>query len=136
MENCTQQTGLIDKVGKNFVRIRIIQPSACAACHARGGCGAFSSKENYLDIPLANASFQPGETVAIRFNNSQGLKAVWYGYVLPFITIITVLLVLSAFMHEGIAGVMALASVGIYYTLLKLFGKNLTKAFRYEIIRT
>lgn len=57
--------------------------------------------------------------------------AVVLAYVVPFVVLIGVVVVLNGRLDsEPLVGTIALCSVGVYYILLKLFGKEIEKWFR------
>lgn len=57
--------------------------------------------------------------------------AVVLAYVVPFIVLIGVVIGLQGRLdNEPLVGTIALCSVGVYYILLKLFGKEIEKRFK------
>lgn len=58
--------------------------------------------------------------------------AVVLAYVVPFVVLIGVVVVLNGKLdNEPLVGTIALCSVGIYYILLKLFGKQIDNHFKH-----
>lgn len=57
--------------------------------------------------------------------------AVVLAYIVPFVVLIGVVIVLNGKLdNEPLVGTIALCSVGVYYILLKLFGKDIEKHFK------
>lgn len=57
--------------------------------------------------------------------------AVVLAYIVPFVLLIGVVVLLNGKLdNEPLVGTLALCSVGVYYILLKLFGKDIEKRFK------
>lgn len=57
--------------------------------------------------------------------------AVVLAYIVPFVVLIGVVVGLQGKLdNEPLVGTIALCSVGVYYILLKLFGKDIEKRFK------
>lgn len=124
--------GIIEDVRDNVAHVKINCESACAACHAKGVCGAADMAEKFLDIPVDKDSFTPGEPVRILIARKLGLKAVALGYIYPFMLLMIVLVGLTAAgVGELRAGLIALGSLGPYYLALFLWRKRIGHAFTF-----
>jgi positive regulator of sigma E activity len=60
-----------------------------------------------------------------------GWKAVLLAYILPFIVMMTVVMILNNFVKEAIAGTIALCSMGLYFIVLGLFKDRIQKGFSF-----
>lgn len=117
-------------VGKGLVRVRIVQASACAACKAKQMCMSAESQEKEMDvIPLE--PLQVGDEVEVLVQQKLGWKAVLLAYILPFVVLISVVFVLSRWLSEAAAGMIALCAIGVYYLVLSLFKGKLQKEFSF-----
>jgi sigma-E factor negative regulatory protein RseC len=135
--NLIDHEGTIDRIEDGVAHVKISSESACAACHAKGVCGAADQEEKYLDIPLREASYQSGERVRVQVARHLGFRAVALGYVYPFLLLMTVLilLILSG-TPELKAGSVALLSLVPYYLLLYVFRKRIESTFTFSIKKT
>lgn len=137
MEEKVIHAGVIQEVSKNKLTVLIVNASACSSCHAKGACLASDLKEKEIEIFRFSGDYHPGQHVNILGRTSQGYKAVFYGYLLPFILVFaTLLLIKSLTNSDGAAG---LASLGIlipYFTGLYFFRNNLKRSFEFEISAT
>lgn len=87
-----------------------------------------------LDIECNPVEFQIGQKVLIRLKASQGMNALFLGYVLPFLVLLTVMIIATNFIDdEGIVGIIALASLIPYYTILYYFKHKIKKKFTYVV---
>jgi sigma-E factor negative regulatory protein RseC len=60
-----------------------------------------------------------------------GWKAVLLAYILPFILMMTVVVILKDFVKEAIAGTIALCRMGLYFIVLGLFKDKLQREFSF-----
>jgi sigma-E factor negative regulatory protein RseC len=129
--------GIIEEITETLVRVRFIAQSACSACHAKGVCSLSETEEKFVDVPNTLHGLTKGEHVKVLLEQSQGFKAVWYGYGLPLILLLTVI-----FSMYGITGKDALAAlVGIgtlvpYYLAVFLLRKRIAKSIEFKLRRT
>jgi sigma-E factor negative regulatory protein RseC len=128
-------TGRINEITRDSISISIISESACAACHAKGFCGAADSKEKVIEVKNTGINeHKVGDCVTIVMQKSMGLKAVFYGYILPFIILMATLLgTLNATNNEGLAGLLALLVLVPYYFSLYLLREKLKSKFEFRI---
>jgi sigma-E factor negative regulatory protein RseC len=137
MENkeLISHTGRINQITTNRIFVTIVSESACAACHAKGFCGVSDMKEKVIEIKNpGNFEHKIGECVTIVMQRSTGLKAVFYGYILPFIILMVTLLgTLNATNNEGLAGLFALLVLAPYYFALFMMREKLKSKFEFRI---
>jgi sigma-E factor negative regulatory protein RseC len=134
--DCISHTGIVKEINNNRLLVSIVNQSACASCHAKGACTSLDSSEKLLTISKFDLSLQPGEQVLVKMHKSLGLKAVFLGYGLPFIIFLFTLLLLSTiYKNELFSGLGAIASLILYYLILKLFNKKVQSAFTLEAER-
>ena len=126
--------GIIEQIEGDVAHIKINSESACAACHAKGVCGAADQEEKFLDIPLKGETYSSGEVVKVQVSRRLGFKAVALGYFYPFLLLMAVLitLILLGF-GEMKAGFFALLSLVPYYLALYLARKRIESTFTFSI---
>lgn len=125
--------GIVKENSGKSVTISISATSACSGCHARGTCSTFGSEEKIIEV---NGSYnvKPGETVTVRMMQSMGFRALILGYVLPFISVVTVLVALiSLDFTELTAGLISLGVLLPYYFILFLFRKRINEKFTFTL---
>jgi len=126
--------GIIEHIEGDVAHVKIDTESACAACHAKGVCGAADQEEKYLDIPLGGVEYRKGETVRVQVARHLGFKAVALGYIYPFVLLMAVLIALTlAGINELKAGMIALLSLLPYYLVLFLARNRIKKTFTFSI---
>lgn len=122
------------KVDEDSVTLTVINQSACASCHARGACSVSDLKEKEIEVPAINSGYFPGEEVTVLFRESEGVKALFYGYLLPFILVLFALILsFETTGNEALAGLSALGILIPYYIILHFFRHSLKRAFNFEL---
>lgn len=128
--------GVIDSIKNNLVKVRILNLSACSSCHAKGGCSASDMEEKIIDVYNDTKEYKIGESVTISSELSTGFKALFLGYVLPFLIVLITLIILTSLnISEIKAGFFALVSLIPYYTGLYFFRDQVKKNFTFKIVQ-
>lgn len=126
--------GIIDSVSDISVKVRILQVSACSGCHAKGVCSSVDQKERIIDVLPDGKTYQQGDKVSLYGKRSWGLKAVFWAFFLPFILMISSLVLLSSLQtSELLAGLFSIAILIPYFIILSLFKYQLKKNFSFTI---
>ena len=125
----------MEEVRGDSVRVRIVQTSACAACKVAGHCSAAESKEKVVEVVAGRAAaYAPGDSVVVSIEPSTGRRAVILAFVVPFLILVAVLVIaLWAIGDEGVAAIIALASLVPYYLLLHGMERRLARKFSFVI---
>ena len=126
--------GIVDSVGVSTINVKIVSASACSACHAKGACNASDMEEKMIEAVPGNKTVKPGDWVTIVSKESMGFKALFLGYVLPFLIVLISLIICTyASLSEVKAGVISIGMLIPYYTTLYLTKDIIKKQFIFEI---
>ena len=127
--------GRIISITPEVTTVQIVSESACAACHARGLCSLGESKLKEIELPTRGwDNRKVGDEVDVVLRASMGHKAVWLAYVIPLVLMVAGLLVtLAAGGPELLAGLVAVAVVGLYYGVIWLLRDRLKTAYTFNI---
>lgn len=132
--NTIQHIGFVESVNDQSASVRINSQSACAACHAKGACTAADQEEKVMTVPTEGRSFHSGEQVRVSIAKKTGLRAVAFGYVYPFLVLMTILITLTAAgVSELQAGIFSLASLVPYYLVIYLLRDRISNAFTFKL---
>ena len=127
----------VKKVTGSSLTVSILNQSACASCHASGACSMADVREKEVEIGCNNGNYTPGQEVSVVFRESLGFKALLYGYVLPFLLVLCILIILfSVTENEVMAGLISLGALVPYYTVLYFFRGALKVVFKFELEET
>lgn len=131
-----EHPGMITRIVNDAIEVMILSSSACSSCSAKGACNMSEMEEKIVKVrkPHNDHLYKTGQQVIVYMDGRMGFKAVFLGYVLPFLLVLTVLIVvLSLGMGEGVAGLLALVVLVPYYLLVYTFRDRLDKRFQFYI---
>lgn len=122
--------GVVQSRKNSVISVSLLNVAACSSCHAKGACGVSEVDNKVIEIVDSNPKLKIGQRVKVIFEQSQGPKALFYGYLLPFILLLATLIIASNFITSELTlGLLAIASVAPYYLILLLFKKKLSSNF-------
>lgn len=125
---------IVKEVSGSALIVTITNQSACASCHVNGACTMADVKEKEIEIESFQGNYVQGQEVSVLFQESLGFKALFYGYILPFILVLSMLIILySVTKNEVVAGLTALGALLPYYSVLYFFRDTLKKIFTFEL---
>lgn len=125
--------GIVQRNSGKSVTVSIMANSACSGCHTESSC-MLSKSENKIIEVTGSYNFHPGDQVTILMEPSTGFAAIFYGYVLPVISVIVILiLMISAGLPEVFSGLISLGILLPYYLILFLFRKRLNEKFTFKL---
>ncbi len=137
LENETEMIshdGVVTGLSEKGIEVTLSSGAACASCHIKGSCGmSEGQEEKKFFVPSDSESYQMGENVKVLMSAGQGLKAVWYAYLLPFLVLMASLLVGLALFSEVWAGLFSIGLVAVYYLLVYVFQKDLNPIFKVNV---
>jgi positive regulator of sigma E activity len=129
-----EHKGCIESIEDNKINVSILAMSGCASCHAKGVCTASDMEEKIIEVIDFTNQYQIGEEVSVVLRQSLGFRALFLGYVLPFILVFFILIVLTAVTNnEAISGIGALLVLVPYYITLFLLKNKIRKKFTFII---
>ncbi len=133
-----EHEGIIEKINGNRITVRILQQSACSACHAKSVCMAADSKEKLVDILDATRLYHVNERVIIEGKESIGYKAIFWAFVIPLLILLGVLVASLTLWNftEIEAAFAAMVALVPYYLVLYLLRNKMAKSFRFNIKNT
>jgi positive regulator of sigma E activity len=124
----------VKRVTDNSLIVNIVNQSACSTCHAQSACTVSDFQDKEIEISNFSKSIVQGQEVTVVFQESKGFTALFYGYVLPFILVLSTLIItLSISNNELLAGLLSLAILIPYYITLYFFRHLLKKVFNFEV---
>jgi len=131
---CIEQKGIIESIEDNRVSVRIDRESACGHCNAQGICNLAESSMRIIEVGNSAQVFSVGEWVEVKMSRSLGNKAILFGYCIPFVLLLSSLLILSALgLPEWIAGLVSLLVLIPYFIILYVFRERLRRTFVFSI---
>lgn len=82
MTDKIKHLGIVESINGSYLKVRIVQTSACSACSIKGHCSAAESKEKLIDVyNKSGLVCQVGSQVMISGATSLGMRAVMWAFV-------------------------------------------------------
>lgn len=135
-DDTIEHAGIVKSVDKKYVTVNILSHPACAGCIASGICD-MSGSENKEIKASAGPKVRAGDQVLVVMRKSMGFRALFLGYLLPFIIVMLILIVLTSLsVSEPVSGITALVSLIPYYTIIYLSKEKVGKSFSFTIKKT
>ncbi|MDL2262175.1 SoxR reducing system RseC family protein [Bacteroidales bacterium OttesenSCG-928-I21] len=128
-----EHIGVVSEITDDSIFVKLEVQSACASCHAKNVCGA-DGNTKIVEINSNDKSYRIGENVNVKLRESLGMKALFLGYLLPFIVLISTLIIfINIGISEGLSAVLAILFLIPYYTILYFLKDKLKKEFDFKI---
>jgi len=132
-----EHKGVVEEINGDVIRVGFVAHSACSACHARGACSLSDVESKYVEVERKGTEYIIGEKVDILLKQKQGFKALWLGYILPFIVmVLTLIIVMAVTDREGLAGLAGISILIPYYLGLYFFRDRIREKFEFIIRKT
>lgn len=134
MSKTIEHAGIINEIRDGYAEVKIIQNSACSACHAKGACTAADKSEKIVSVKVENGNLRAGDTVMIEGATSMGFKAVFYAFVIPFILIMSLLIIIYICTENELYSALgSLSSLIPYYLILHQFNDKMKNKFIFTL---
>lgn len=133
--DAVRHNGIIKKMDSRKYYVSITPQSACASCHAKSVCNVTELHDEIVEVPRKESDeYKAGDKVEILMEKSLGTKAVFLGYIAPFLLLFfTLIVALNIFESQGIAGLISIGILIPYYFILYFNRKALKKTFTFRL---
>lgn len=134
--NNVTHSGRVIGVFRDTVTVAVESSEACGSCASRSACslGVQSNTRNILITTPDASSFSVGEIVTVATRTQMGLMAVALCYAVPAVVLVAVLAAaVLCGVSEGVAALISLGSVAIYYGILWLVRDKLAQKISFTI---
>lgn len=125
--------GIVESVGTESCKIRILQASACSSCSARQLCRSSENKEKIIDVRGYYPTLHVGDSVTLSGSVHQGLRASVLAYIVPLVLMVAVIFIGTRLGGEGIGALAALLVLALYYGVLYLLRDRIGKRFEFSL---
>ena len=128
-----EHTGIVQTVNERSIDVRIVSHPACMGCAATNICDVSDAKEKIINT-VKSIDVVVGEEVNVMMSRAQGFKALFLGYLLPFLIVMFLLITLSSLgVKELFAGLIAFGSLLPYYIIIYRLREKIDKSFSFSI---
>lgn len=132
MTDKIKHLGIVESINGSYLKVRIVQMSACSACSIKGHCSAAESKEKLIDVyNKSGLACQVGSQVMISGATSLGMRAVMWAFVFPFVVLLVSLFVAMYFTggDEAVSSIASLCMLIPYYLILFFCREKFRRTF-------
>jgi sigma-E factor negative regulatory protein RseC len=134
---CVAQKGTVEEVIDHRITVRIHREAVCGHCSASNICNLAGIGERIIETRDDRNDFRIGDRVDVTISRSMGNNAVVLGYLLPFLVLISALILLNALgLQEWLSGLISLGMLVPYYLILYVFREKLKRKFTFTIRKT
>lgn len=128
--------GIVSEVRDDHVVVSFVSQPACSSCKIKNSCSLSDSEIKNLEVPVSGKSYQRGEKVTVGLSQSLGYRAVFLGYILPFLIVFISLVVLTILTNnELLAGLISLFMLVPYYLVLWMIRGVINDSFRFRLLK-
>lgn len=135
MSNKITHSGIVKSIADGCIKVQIVQTPACAACKVASHCNASESKVKIVDVFTRDTNiYQIGQEVTVWASKDVANRALLLGFGAPFLLLICVLMIaLKLTSDEGLAALVALASLVPYYLALWVIKDRIQQQISFNI---
>ncbi len=133
-DSSIEHSGIIRQINKNSAEVLLITKGACASCHIQGSCNPSEMQEKIIEVELFEADYSVGDQVCISLQERDGIKALFWAYLFPFLLMMILFFtVSSATSDELIIGLGSLSILPFYYFVLFLLKERIKKQIHFTL---
>lgn len=138
MSNNIKHSGVVESIGNDCMKVRIMQTSACSGCKIAAHCSASETKEKLIDIYDSSlmTQYKTGDSVVVVASYKNAMQAVILGFVFPFVILLAVLLItLQLTGNEPFAALLSIGMLIPYYFVIYMIRERLRQKFSFTVER-
>ncbi len=131
-----EHPGIIDRIEGKRVWVSIQPQSACGNCHSKSYCGMAEVAEKIVEVqpPAPGTTLEKDQHVIISLKKSLGYRALFLGYLLPFVILLLSLIILISITgNEALSALTAIMLMVPYYLILYINRDKIKASFRFFI---
>lgn len=135
-ERSVKHNGIVEEVGARYVKVRIVQSSACASCKIANHCTTSEIKVKTIDVYGVDDAekYIKGQEVVVCASMDVARRALLFGFGIPLVLLVAVVALMLCFTgNEGLSALTGLLSLIPYYIILYVFRSKLQKKLRFWI---
>lgn len=130
-----EHQGIVSKTANGKVYVNLTNVSNCSSCHVQSMCQVSDVDKKEIEIIDSQSNkYKKGDKVDVSFSRSQGPKALFLGYLLPFLFVIATLFITFEISgDEVLAGISSLLILIPYYIVLYTLRSKLKREFTFKL---
>ena len=135
MTDKIRHLGIVENINGCYLKVRIIQTSACSACSIKGHCSASDSKEKLIDVYNDKGlDCKIGQQVVVCGSTSMGMKAVLWAFGVPFLVLVLSLFVSMSLTNDEMkSALISLIMLIPYYIIIYFLREKFRRTFVFTL---
>lgn len=131
---CIEQEGIVEEINDHRIRVKLRRDSVCGQCSAHALCNLSDISERIIESTDDTLNLKTGDVVGVAISRNMGNKAVFLGYLVPFLLLLSVLIALNSLGYsELFSGLVSVAVLIPYYLLIYLLRERLKNSFHFSV---
>jgi len=128
-------SGVVQEItADGIVKVSIVSKAQCISCQLNKSCSISDVKEKVIEIDNYGGVLKIGEMVDVALKESTGFKALFLGYIFPFLFVFITLIILTNYSdNELMVGLVALSTLIPYYFTIYLLQNVIKKEFSFFV---
>lgn len=130
-----EHKGTVLSIERGVVRVAVEVDEACGSCASRKACAMGQSTKREIVVCTDDAErYSVGEQVNVSARQSAGIMAVVLCYVVPLVVLVAALATMITLgASEGVAAMASLGVTALYYAILGLLHKKISRKVVFTI---
>ena len=129
-----EHKGIIKEINEKVIKIDLVDTDECSSCHEKDACCVSERDNKTVEVINTSGDYCVGDSAKVILKQSLAFKALFLGYLLPFLFVIVTLIIASSLIKkEEIAGILSLSVLLLYYLVLYYRRDQLQKKFTFTI---
>jgi len=130
-----EHEAIVREIKDSVIIADFISKSACVSCQVKGMCSTSDIQQKTLEVVRPKEqNFEIGEKIIVYINQSLGIRALFFGYLLPFLIIMaTLIITLSITNKEGFSALISLLILLPYYLILYLNKEKISQRYKFFV---
>ncbi len=132
--NIISHKGIVQDINGSEIKVLIVSESACSSCRTKSVCSMAESKEKIVNIIDNTGNYKINDKVIIFITEKNGIYAVIFAYVIPFLLMMFVLMIgYFNSWTDALFGISVISSLSLYFFILYLFRKSFKNKISFTI---
>lgn len=130
-----EHEAIIREIKDSVIIADFVSKSACVSCQVKGMCSTSDIQQKTLEVVKPKEqSFEIGQTITVFINQSLGIRALFFGYLLPFLVLMfTLILMLTFTKKEGLSALVSLFILLPYYSILYFNKEKISQRYNFFV---
>ena len=130
-----EHDAIIKEINETTYSADILAKAGCISCQLNSVCSVSDMEQKTIIVQkIDDREITIGQNVSVYISQSKGLKAVFLGYILPFLMVLSTLIIVRVITkNDGIAGLASIAILAPYYFILYLLKDKINKNYKFHL---